>query len=377
MTLDRLRLHGFRNLEDGELRLPADGAAVIAPNAQGKTNLLEAVYYLEIFRSFRGARDANLIRFGRDHFRLEGRVAKDASDGPDGVVIAAAYGKAGSRKKVTVNGREPERLQDAIGKVAAVLFTPDDLALVSGSPEGRRRFLDVVLSLNLPGYVEHLQRYRQVLARRNAALREGASDGAVRAWEPLLVEAGGEVAAARAGWLGGSAEVFRRLYRSVAGGEEAALEYRPSLGEDPGEQDPRAWGDAFRGALEAGREGERRRGVTLQGPHRDEVRIILHPEGRAERDLREFGSGGQRRTAALALRLLEAATVRARRGVAPLLLLDDVFAELDEARGLRLLELLDESAAGQVLITAPKEGDVRFRRERLVRWTLRDGRIET
>ena len=132
---------------------------------------------------------------------------------------------------------------------------------------------------------------------------------------------------------------------------------------------------AFRSALEASVESERRNAVTVVGPHRDEVRLRLDGEGKG-RDIRTYGSGGQRRTAALALRLVEARTIRERRGTEPLMLLDDVFAELDAGRSERVLELMDSSEVGQVLVTAPKPSDVRVRKDVLPRWTIRDGKIE-
>jgi len=140
------------------------------------------------------------------------------------------------------------------------------------------------------------------------------------------------------------------------------------------------WEALLAEALREGREEERRRGMTLVGPHRDELRLRLDPEPgdaapRGGQDLREYGSGGQKRTAALALRILEAETVLRRRGRPALLLLDDVFAELDAARSERVLGLLDRTAAGQVILTAPKEADVRFRHDRLPRWRILGGRI--
>lgn len=380
MTLQRLRLTGFRNLTDGMLEFPEEGVAVVGPNAQGKSNLLEAIYYLEIFRSFRGTRDDRIVGFGADHFRVEGRLSRggelDSSGGHTEVTaaltVAAAFMKAGRVKKVTVDGREPPRIADAIGRVGAVLFTPEDVRLVSDGPQGRRRFLDILLSINVPGYLDALQRYRQALVQRNSALRDGRGRGSVGAWDPPLVEAGARVGSIRARWIREGAPTFRSVYAWVAGEEDVSLEYRPSV-PAVAEAAEEEVAEAFRRALSEGAEGERRRGATLTGPHRDDMRVILHPGTGKERDLREYGSGGQRRTAALALRLLEAETIASRRRRAPLLLLDDIFAELDEARSVRVMEIMDRTAVGQVILTAPKESDVRFRSDRLPRWTVREG----
>ena len=380
MTLQRLLLTGFRNLKDGMLEFPEEGVAVVGPNAQGKSNLLEAIYYLEIFRSFRGSREDRVVGFGADHFRVEGRLGGDReldcvggdTEASGVLTVAVAFMKAGRVKKVTVDGREPPRMADAIGRVGAVLFTPEDVRLVSDGPQGRRRFLDILLSINVPGYLDALQRYRQALVQRNAALRDGRGRGSVGAWDPLLVEAGARVGWTRARWVREGARTFRSVYAWVLGEENASLEYRPSVpaGAEATEEEV---AEAFRKALSEGAEGERRRGATLTGPHRDDMRMIFHSGSGQERDLREYGSGGQRRTAALALRLLEAETIASRRGRAPLLLLDDIFAELDETRSRRVMELLERTAVGQVILTAPKESDVRFRSDRLPRWSVREG----
>lgn len=380
--LTGLGLVGFRNLEDRELEIPPEGVALVGRNAQGKSNFLEAVYYLEVFRSPRGTRDAHLISFHRDHFRLVGGLA------PGGEVsaVTAAVQRGGSpTKKVTVDGREPERLGDAVGHLGAVLFTPGDVRLVSDGPGERRRFLDILLSVNHPGYLEALQRYRQVISHRNAALRSSAGPAAIQAWDALLSRPGGLVSAARAGWVRDVGEAFAEVYRTVADGEAATMEYRPATpGADDitieGAADPDAWEARLRQALADSLEGDRERGATRPGPHRDDLRLRVLPEGSEEdegetRDLREYGSGGQQRTAALALRMVEASTRARRLGRPPLLLLDDVFAELDEGRSRRILRLLDETATGQVLLTAPREADIRLRPGELARWTIEAGRI--
>jgi DNA replication and repair protein RecF len=286
--------------------------------------------------------------------------------------VAAAFERRGKRKKVSVNGREVERLGDALGRLAAVIFSPADVDLVSGGPRERRRFLDIALSLNQPGYLGALQEYRQILARRNAALREGQPGAAVAAWDPGLVRSGTDVVAARKEWIERSGEAFADYYVRVSNETRARMTYRSSV-PLAGGRSVEEIGEAFRDALAECGERDRRLGTTGVGPHRDDVRLDL--EAGDGLDLREYGSGGQRRTAALALRLVEAKTIRERRGTAPLILLDDVFAELDGGRSERVLEVMEGEETGQVLLTAPKDTDVRIKRDTLARWRIVSGTI--
>jgi DNA replication and repair protein RecF len=301
-----------------------------------------------------------------------GTLARESDDDRP-VRVAAAFERKGRRKKVTVDGVEPDRLGDALGRLAAVVFSPADVELVSGGPAERRRFLDIVLSLSLPGYLQALQDFRKVLARRNAALKDGQPGGVVGAWNPGLVRAGAVVTAARRAWIAERCGAFRTYYAAVSGGAGARMTYRPSVAEES-VATVEDTAEAYREALADSAERERRVATTVVGPHRDEMVLRLEDEG-DDLDLRDYGSGGQRRTAALALRLVEARTVREARGQEPLILLDDVFAELDERRSERVLDLMEREETGQVVLTAPKESDVRIRRDTLPRWHIQAGQV--
>jgi DNA replication and repair protein RecF len=378
--LAELRTRGFRNLADAELSFPPEGIALVGANAQGKSNLLEAIYYLEILRSFRGAADRELVRFGEEVFRVSGRVRTGKDDEPfegDRIerTVAAAWQRTGSRKKVTLDDQEPERLADGVGHVGAVLFTPSDLALVNEGPSERRRFLNILLSLNEEGYLAALQRYRQVLSQRNAALREGRDPALARAWDPLLVREGARILECRGRWIESFASEFTRVHGLISGGGEAAMTFEPSLGEIPAPpwEESRV-AEAYAAALEASRDREERQRTTVVGPHRDE--LVLSLEGSdGDMEARSYGSGGQRRSLALTLRLLEAETIRRRKDREPLLLMDDVFAELDEDRSDRLMGFLDRTAVGQVILTAPRKGEVRMRRGELEVWGIESGEV--
>jgi len=371
--LSDLQIRHFRNLAAQELRLPAQGVAIVGENAQGKTNLLEAIYYLETFRSFRGSPDQHLVAFGEDLFRVRGLL--EDPDGKSRVEVAAAFQLRGKKKKVTVDGAEPERLADGLGRLAAVVFSPADVGLVSDGPGTRRRFLDIVLSLNFPGYLQSLQQFRQILGQRNAALKNGRSGGVVEVWNEGLVRQGARVMEERLKWVEEWGGAFSGYFKRVSGSQEGRMGYNPGLRLE-GAQGREEIASAFRVALGESREREHRLGSTVVGPQRDDLNLVVEEQGE-ERDLRRFGSGGQQRTGALALRLVEAATIRSARRQEPIILMDDVFAELDPGRSERVLALMEEEETGQVLLTVPKEGDIKLRRESIPRWRIRDGVVET
>jgi len=373
----QLRLRQFRNFAELELHFPAAGVAIIGNNGSGKTNLLESLYYLEIFRSFRGAPDEQLVRFGAEAFHVRGIFEDTAGDTFE---IAAGYEPRTRAKRVTVNDAVPERLADAVGRVRVVAFAPSDLTLVTGSPAERRRFLDIVLSVNVPGYLDALQRYRHVLRQRNALLRTQAEPGLLEAWDPHFVEAGAQVVHERACWVAQYAEAFTRRYQHMGDGASARIEYRPGLRVESPAQGRAVVESAMRSDMRRLASRERERGITLTGPHRDDLALLAR-SGDAQLDLREFGSGGQMRTAAIALRMVEAESARAARQTAPMILLDDVFAELDPGRSRRVLEMLESEDHGQVILTAPKGTDVDSHGPTrsfaaLPRWSIRQGRIE-
>jgi DNA replication and repair protein RecF len=369
-----LRLRDFRNFSKVDLTVPGDGVALVGANGAGKTNLVEAIYYLELYRSFRGSPDEQLVRFGEPGFHVSGVF--DVGDRE--VEVGAGYLKEGRRKRVRVDGNEPERLGDALGAVGVVVFSPSDIALVAGSPADRRRFLDILLSLNEPGYVDALQRYRHALRQRNTLLRDRRPAADRHPWDEALVRWGVPVLVAREAWVHQYAAPFAEYCRTVGDGPGMTLGYRGTT-HPPGGPRPDAPSAAdvdasFRDALDRRRSREEDLGSTLVGPHRDDLSLRLVREEGNDVDLRDFGSGGQRRTAAVALRLVEADTIRQRRQREPIVLLDDIFAELDAARSGRLMALLGDERPGQLLVTAPKEIDL-GRDLPVRRWGIAAGEI--
>lgn len=365
--LRSVAIRDFRNLERVDLQLPPQGVAVIGDNGHGKTNLLESIYYLQLLRSMRGARDTELVRFGSDGFHIAANaVIKDP------VTLTVGFEKAGKRKRVTCNGAVVDRMSDALGGLPSVMFSPRDVDLVAGAPGERRRFLDVVLALTSRPYLRSLQAYRSTLLRRNAVLRElSRRAGGLRGdyaeaavWEPALAEHGARLHAERTEWVERSADRFSELCSAIGERGIARVRYATSL---DGVGDPR---EALTAAFERQRAHDVRRGVTHSGPHRADLEISL--DGR---ELRQYGSAGQQRTAAIALRMLEAATLREHVKRDPVLLLDDPFAELDARRSARILGILTDFGLSQTILAVPRATDIPAELTTLTRLHIEDGVI--
>lgn len=373
--LVHLAAREYRNFERLDVDVPPPGLVIIGENGQGKTNMLEAVAYLGLLRSFRGARDADVIRFGAPAFHVRATLSAPLA----WRTVSVGYERAGKKKRATLDGVEQARLTSALGALPSVEFSPADVALVAGGPGDRRRYLDVMLALSSPSYLQALQQYRAGLLRRNAALRIAQRDGGrgdhearVQVWEPALAEHGGAVVAARHRFVREQAERYTQLCTAIGERQGALLRYQ-AVGGDNAEATATSastQAEALLRAFTQHRTTELRRGVTLVGPHRDELQLLL-----GGRDLRTFGSAGQQRSAAIALRLLELATLRQALGFAPLLLLDDPFAELDLGRAGRVLALLEDAGASQVLLAVPREADIPDAYTRLTRRVMRDGQL--
>jgi DNA replication and repair protein RecF len=365
--LTELAVRDFRNIVHAELALGADGLVIVGDNGHGKTNLVEAIAYLRLQRSLRGARDRDLIRFDAPAFHvaasLGGVTAQRASVGVD----------RGGRKKVTLDGAVPERLTDALDALPSVSFSPRDVDLIVGAPAERRRYLDITLALTSGAYLQALRRYRAALARRNAALRDAAKPerggrrtgiAAAAVWEPALAEQGAVLVETRRRWVRERSAMFASRCAEIGEAAAASLRY---AGSAAASDDPRT---ALAEQLERDREHDLRRGLTHAGPHRDDLQLLL--DGR---DLRTVGSAGQHRTAAVVLRMLESATHADATGVIPVLLLDDPFAELDRRRTASILALLEAQGVGQCVLCVPRADEIPARFTRLARWTVRDGRF--
>jgi DNA replication and repair protein RecF len=339
-------------LADFERETPSRGVALLGTNAQGKTNLLEAIYYPVLFRSFRGAPDQQIIG-GSSGFHVEVSL-----EGAAAQTIATTY--LARKKRIIVDGEEVGRRADAVGTWLAVAFLPSDLGLASGPAAGRRQYLDRLLSLGSRQYLRTLSRYRAALAQRNSALRQGQVELA-RAFDGPLISSGAELLRSRLEWVTGAALQFAAEFECLGERGRARLQYRGGVKLE----DDAAWNRA----LDQSVADDRARGMTMIGPHRDDLLLEI-----GDRSLRDYGSTGQQRSAAVALKLIEISALREARGTEPALLLDDVFAELDRERQTRLALRLLGGADRQVFVTSPRPDELPPNLDLPV-WVVEGGRI--
>ena len=386
MQLQHLHLEEFRVYRGLDLTLPPSGVRIAGPNGSGKSSVLEAIALLSTARSQRAGSDRELIRWGSGsdygvppYARCSGAVASEGRSFEVAVELEAELGdptdddrprlaQGPVRKRCLVDGR-PVRVLDIVGRLRTVTFSPEDVAIVTGPPAGRRRLIDIAISQLDRRYLHGLSRYNRVLSQRNGLLKSFARDGvpagsaAARSqllfWDDELVDAGCLIVSRRRELIGQLSSLADVRYAQLAGGARLMVRYETNVignGADPeftiaAEQDAdgdrntlvRDW---FRQSLARRQADEFRRGITLVGPHRDDVQLELDGV-----DLATFGSRGQQRLGILAMKLAEADLMLAVGGEVPVLLLDDVLSELDPERGQLLIDTVATFGA-QAIVTA-------------------------
>ena len=355
MRIDRLQVIDFRNYVEAELELRPGPNLLVGSNGQGKTNLIEAVGYLAGLGSHRVAADAALVRAGAERAVVRGNVVRDGRS-----LLVEIEINPGKANRARVNKSPIPRPREVLGLLRTVLFAPEDLALVKGDPSERRRFLDDLLVARTPRLAAVRADYDRVLKQRNALLKTaglarksgGADLRTLDVWDAHLSRAGAELLAARVELVDVLRPLVDKAYAAVARGSVATgIDYASSLGPEVAlTPDRDVLAAALLAALAGVRGDELERGITLVGPHRDELVLKLN-----ELPARGYASHGESWSLALALRLGSYDLLRADGGE-PVLILDDVFAELDADRRDRLADLV--APAEQVLITAAVAADV-------------------
>jgi len=335
LQVERLRLQGFRSYAALDLALPDGTCAFIGGNAQGKTNLLEAIYLCCVGRSHRTAHDQELVMLGCE----QGTVLVDYLNtyGRGSVEMRL---QAHGRKQILVNDTSVRRMADLYGHVCCVMFSPEDLALVKQGPSMRRRLVDIALSQAQPAYFHSLQTYNRILTQRNALLKTPRQAPATLfVWDEQLAVAGQDVSERRAVFIEQLSGPAGQLHADIAN-ETLGMAYAPNQ--------PNFSKEAMLEALHQSRGADLARGSTSVGPHRDDIALTVQG-----RDARVYASQGQQRTVALALKIAELCVLRDCIGQWPLLLLDDVLSELDAKRRHALLTLLPQV---QVLVSGTELG---------------------
>lgn len=395
MRVRHISLTNFRLYARLESPLPAGPLILVGANAQGKTSLLEALYYLATAQSHHATSDRQLIHFlALDEAQPFARIVAEAATRSEILRIeirlildSAVEGRL--RKEVLINGAR-KRVTDLAGRLNVVLFLPQDMAVVEGAPAERRRYLDLALAQVDAAYHFALGEYAKVLSQRNALLKQlqerGGDPDQLDFWDGKLCELAGVLMAARIAALAELEALASPLHRDLTAGRDGLrLAYHPAfdpvrapdgqLGlplQVPVHQVGLSAADIearLREKLRASRADEIARGATLYGPHRDELRFVANGV-----DLGTYGSRGQARTAVLALKLAETAWMRARSGEWPVLLLDEVLAELDANRRRDLLQRLEGAEQCVMTTTDLNLFPDDFRRQATV-WRIQDGRV--
>lgn len=353
--LAHIRLRDFRNYA----RLDTDFAPgfhlLLGNNAQGKTNILEAIYLMATLRSFRGVGGAHMIRHGQKGYFAGAKVV---SQGEHEIKMYWSL----RERNLSLDGQPVRKVTDYLGVLRTVIFCTEDLQLIKGTGRSRRRFLDLLLSQTQPAYLPLLQRYAQALRSRNALLKQTKLDeAALESFSREVIKLGEELTRLRREVVPRLSPLAGLAYRDISqDAEELRLQYLPSIKKD------------FAVELAQSRPRERVYRSTLIGPHRDELQLMLGDHSAAQ-----FGSEGQKRTIAIALKLTQAEYLTAHHGSPPILLIDDVMGELDVKRRGGFLPLLERAhqSRGQVFMTATDENWPRELGRDLQRWEVQGGTL--
>ena len=343
MRLASLSLRDFRNLAEVEIRPSPRATVLVGDNGQGKTNLLEAIHFLATLKPIRAARLADLVRFGAGAAQVAGDF-----EGPGGIRRVAVRIEAGERTAL-LDGKPQERLDEYFEGLAAVCFSPDDLSLVKGGPEGRRRFLDRAAFNRWPAVLEEARDYVRALRARNATLRSAAPE-VEESFRSPLVDAAARLLVRRRELIQELAPRVAAAYARISGpgSPGVGLAYRPAAGMTVEGTEPEM-AERLSGILALRARRDHERGYTSAGPHMDELVLTLDGRG-----ARSFGSQGQQRAVVLALKIAEIENLRVALGRPPLLLLDDVSSELDPAKNRFLLDYLAALPAQAFLTTTDR-----------------------
>ncbi|MDD4494953.1 MAG: DNA replication/repair protein RecF [Eubacteriales bacterium] len=347
MYVKSLRLNNFRNYTDTRIEFKNNINVIYGDNAQGKTNLLEALFICSYGRSHRTSKDSDLIMHEKCGYFVSIDIEKEYSSCT--VDVASIKGE---RKKVRINKNPVKKIGELMGNLRAVMFAPEDLMIIKEGPGERRKFLDMAISQLRPPYFFDLQNYQKVLMQRNNLLREiqehTSLEDTLPVWDEALVESGARLIKSRNSFITALNKKTAERHSSLTGDEEQLrLEYLPSVKtENP--EDLESVRNSFSALLKKVKDREIRNCATLVGPQRDDFEIYIN-----DKDVKTYGSQGQQRLSALSLKMAEIDIIKEETGDTPILLLDDVMSELDRTRQSYLIESIDGI---QTFITTTDKG---------------------
>ncbi|WP_121971157.1 DNA replication/repair protein RecF [Leptolyngbya sp. BC1307] len=350
MFLQHLHLQHFRNYHSQSVAFEASKTILLGDNAQGKSNLLEAVELLATLKSHRTSRDRDLVQEGATTGHIKAQLKRDLGIAELNLVL-----RNGGRRAVLLNGETLKRQQDFLGNLNAVQFSSLDLDLVRGGPSERRSWIDTLLTQLEPVYAYILQQYNQVLKQRNALIKQQTADSddlpdpnQMALWDAQLAAAGTRVSRRRSRVIQRLAPLAQSWHRAISGdAENLTVAYQPNV--PLAADDPESVQQAFLEKIQSRAVAEYHQRTSLVGPHRDDIEFVIN-----QTPARQYGSQGQQRTLVLALKLAELELIESVIGEPPLLLLDDVLAELDLKRQNQLLETIQDRF--QTLITTTHLG---------------------
>lgn len=365
MKLETLKLTNYRNYKHADIRFDKDINVLVGENAQGKTNLLEAIYVLAMAKSHRTPHDKELIHWNEEYAKIEGKVQNVRGGLPLDLVIS----KKG--KKARANHLEKRRLSDYIGTLNVVMFAPEDLNLVKGNPQVRRRFLDMEMGQVYPVYMHELNHYQKILQQRNALLKQRKSDRTMLdILTDQLIASAVKIMDKRRSFLELLEKRAAPIHRAISRErEELTLTYKSSMKVSEDSDLSKMIEELKRKFAEI-RERESERGMTLAGPHREDIGLFVNGK-----DVQTYGSQGQQRTAALSLKLAEIELIASEVGEYPLLLLDDVLSELDSFRQSHLLHAI-RGKVQTFVTTTGVEGIDHETMKTAVRYHVIDGAVQ-
>ncbi|HHV72172.1 MAG TPA: DNA replication/repair protein RecF [Clostridia bacterium] len=360
MEIRYLHLNNFRNYRDLNISFYSGLNLITGENAQGKTNLLEAINYLSLVRSHRAAKDSELIKWKEEFFNIRAKINKNNGD----LDLFITY--KDRKKNVYINNNKITKFADLLGIVNTIIFTPEDLVLAKGSPFFRRRFLDQFISQIDYKYFYFLQNYHRILKQKNNSLKQNLDQKRqiIEVWNEQLKESGSQLILKRWKVLSRLNEIIGPIHHQISGKrEKVEIIYQPSINIKEEEADLNYIKGRYCYFLNKYAKLELERKISFVGPHRDDFIFLI--DGM---DLKTFGSQGQQRTAVLSLKIAQLELMKELTEEYPLLLMDDVFSELDETRRKNLLLHLKEKVQTFITTSQPIQlGDNLFYKEFIVK----------